>query len=77
MAGGKAVADDQGEQIGPENAQDTADGRSDQAGETDAAQVPLEQNDGNTDQSADTSVQLCRQGKGLNEVAGDGNNKDK
>ena len=49
----QAAANDQGEQVSAEDAQDAADGGADQTRQADQAQPPFEQDDGDADDRAD------------------------
>src|SRR6185312_1426010 len=56
MPGSNAVANDQGEQVGAEDAEDAADGSANQALQADSPQAPLEQNNSEADERAHSCV---------------------
>ena len=58
--GRHVIAQHQGEEISPQNAQDAADGRADQTCETGSPEAPFEHNNGNADDHPQPSVRTLR-----------------
>ena len=77
VAFGNAVADDQGEQVGANNAEDAADGSPDQPLQADQSQAPFEQDDTQPDQYPYAGIEISAATEGLNEVTSNRNDKNK
>ena len=77
MAGHDAVANHQGEQVGPDDAENAADGSADQPLQADPAQPPLEKDDGEADQRAYTGVQLGGQAERISQITSNSNYENK
>src|SRR5208337_3248081 len=73
----RAVADDQGKQVGATNAEEAPDGRTDESFQAHPPQLPLEQNDSGADQRAHAPIQIARQSERLQDEAGDRYHDDK
>ena len=75
--GSNAVANDEGKQVGAEDAEDAANGRANQTLQADQAQPPFEENDGEANERAHSGVQLGRQVERISEVASNSNYENK
>ena len=75
--GGNAVANDQGKQVGAEDAEDAAHGGANQALQADPTQPPFEQDDAETDERAHPGIQPGGQVERISQVAGNSNYENK
>src|SRR3954453_11703146 len=71
------AANDQSEQVSTGDSQDATDGGADQSLQADGAQLPLEKNDGRTNQDSGSRVPELRQIERLDGKAGKSNNHHK
>jgi len=71
-----AVADNQGKQVRAENTEHAPDCGPNQPGQTDGAQLPLKQDDGEADARAYTGIKLRREPKRTDEVTSYANNNN-
>ena len=77
MAFWNAGANDHREQVGTDDSENASDCCPDQPFEADQPQPPLEHDDREPDDSAESSIKSSAATKGLNEIAGNCNNKNK
>ena len=77
VPGGDAVANDEGKQVGAEDAEDAAHGGANQALQTDPAQPPFEQDDAEADERAHQGIQPRGQVERISQIAGNSNYKNK
>ena len=76
MIGWQAVAYDQGKEVCAEDAEYAAQGSANQPFQTDPAQLPFEQNNGQANGCADDRFHPGSQIERLNEVTSNSNNKN-
>src|SRR6266487_4625690 len=77
MALRNAIADDEGKQVGPADAEEASDGGADQPLEADGPQLPLEHDDRRSDQDTHARIHIAGQSEGLNYEASNRYNDDK
>ena len=77
MSLGHTAANYQGKEVGAADAEDAADGCTDQPLQAHRAKLPFEQNDSHPDRRPDQSILRPSQPERFNKVAGNRNNYDK